>query len=302
MTLSLPGRTMPDGSSDSLNTVPVDHQRVPGVVPALEARDHVRPLAQPVDDLALALVAPLRADDHHVAHAASPSRAAPGYIGCAPRPRNLFKCGQDRSAGPAIAAQAKRATSASISPTIGAQQLGILAFAHDPDQGLGAGLADHQPAAAAHARLAGGDRGAHARLVERRRALAEADVGQHLREGREDPGELAGAPAGLDHGGEELQRRDQPVAGGDVVGHHDVARLLAAEVVAALAHRLDHVAVADGGAQELQALRLQVPLEPEVRHHRRDQRALGEPALGRPAVGDQRHELVAVGHRAPSRR
>jgi hypothetical protein len=26
-----------------------DHQRVPGVVPALEAADHVRPLGQPVD-------------------------------------------------------------------------------------------------------------------------------------------------------------------------------------------------------------------------------------------------------------
>ena len=47
----------------------VDDQRMPGIVPALEARDHVGPLAQPVDDLALALVAPLRADDHHVAHA-----------------------------------------------------------------------------------------------------------------------------------------------------------------------------------------------------------------------------------------
>ena len=62
----------------------VDDQRVPGVVPALEARDHVGALGQPVDDLALALVAPLGADDHHVAHSApgsSPQRPLPPASG-----------------------------------------------------------------------------------------------------------------------------------------------------------------------------------------------------------------------------
>jgi Asp-tRNA(Asn)/Glu-tRNA(Gln) amidotransferase A subunit family amidase len=46
----------------------VDHQRMAGVVPALKATDHVGPLAEPIDDLALALVAPLRADDHDICH------------------------------------------------------------------------------------------------------------------------------------------------------------------------------------------------------------------------------------------
>ncbi len=54
----------------------VDDQRVAGIVAALKARDHVGALAQPVDDLALALVAPLRADDHHVAHRPAPLIAA----------------------------------------------------------------------------------------------------------------------------------------------------------------------------------------------------------------------------------
>jgi hypothetical protein len=43
-----------------------DDQRVPCVVATLEANDGLRVIGQPVDDLALALVAPLRADDDDV--------------------------------------------------------------------------------------------------------------------------------------------------------------------------------------------------------------------------------------------
>ena len=45
----------------------VDHQRVAGVVAALEAHHRLRVVGQPVDDLALAFVAPLGADDDDVA-------------------------------------------------------------------------------------------------------------------------------------------------------------------------------------------------------------------------------------------
>ena len=45
----------------------VDDQRVAGVVAALEADDRLGVVGEPVDDLALALVAPLRADDDDVA-------------------------------------------------------------------------------------------------------------------------------------------------------------------------------------------------------------------------------------------
>ena len=51
-----------------------DHQRVPGVVPALEAHDHVGPARQPVDDLALAFIAPLGADHGDVGQALVPFR------------------------------------------------------------------------------------------------------------------------------------------------------------------------------------------------------------------------------------
>ena len=46
----------------------VDDQRMAGIVAALEADDDVGLLGQPVDDLALALVAPLGADHHHIRH------------------------------------------------------------------------------------------------------------------------------------------------------------------------------------------------------------------------------------------
>ncbi len=46
----------------------VDHQGVAGIVAALEADDDIGLLGQPVDDLALALVAPLGPDYHHIRH------------------------------------------------------------------------------------------------------------------------------------------------------------------------------------------------------------------------------------------
>jgi orotidine-5'-phosphate decarboxylase len=49
-----------------------DDQRVAGVVAALVPGDHVRPLGQEVDDLALALVPPLGADDHRQRHQVRP--------------------------------------------------------------------------------------------------------------------------------------------------------------------------------------------------------------------------------------
>jgi hypothetical protein len=43
-----------------------------GVVAALESHHHIGAAGEPVDNLALALVAPLRADDGYVAHAKFP--------------------------------------------------------------------------------------------------------------------------------------------------------------------------------------------------------------------------------------
>jgi len=57
-----------------------DDERMTGIVAALEAHDHVRPARQPIDDLALALVAPLRANDRDVAHALLPTTVRPELV------------------------------------------------------------------------------------------------------------------------------------------------------------------------------------------------------------------------------
>ena len=68
----------------------VDDERVAGVMTALEANDDVGLLRQPIDDLAFAFVAPLRADDHDVRHVDSFPRPA------APRCRRLPDGAQSR--------------------------------------------------------------------------------------------------------------------------------------------------------------------------------------------------------------
>ena len=57
----------------------VDHHRVPGVVAALVADDHVHVPGQQVGELALALVAPLGPDDHGCGHALLLRQTAPDY-------------------------------------------------------------------------------------------------------------------------------------------------------------------------------------------------------------------------------
>ena len=60
----------PLGVARILNVSLADDDRVPGVRPALVTADHISLLRKQVDDLALALVTPLRADDDGRWHAA----------------------------------------------------------------------------------------------------------------------------------------------------------------------------------------------------------------------------------------
>ena len=59
------------GKQRELVGLVADDERVAGVMAALEAHDHVGAARQPVDDLALAFVAPLGADDGDVSHGIS---------------------------------------------------------------------------------------------------------------------------------------------------------------------------------------------------------------------------------------
>jgi hypothetical protein len=104
-------------------------------------------------------------------------------------------------------------------------------------------------------------------LLEGPCARAEADILQDLGHRFEEVRGLAGAPAGFGEYGKDLQGCDQTVAGRGKIAEHHVARLLAAHVVAMLAHVLDHIAVTDGRAHELQLHAVEITLEPEVRHH-----------------------------------
>ena len=59
------------GQQRELVGLTVDDEGVAGIVAALEAHDDVGLLRQPVDDLALPLVAPLGADDDNIGHCES---------------------------------------------------------------------------------------------------------------------------------------------------------------------------------------------------------------------------------------
>ena len=81
------------------------------------------------------------------------------------------------------------------------------------------------------------------------------DVDQHLRQPGHDARELGERCPGDRQPLEQQQRRQQAVAGGRVLGVDDVPALLAAQGVAAGAHRLEDVAVADGGLEHRDARR-----------------------------------------------
>ena len=70
ITHSLPQR-IPEGMCRSLYVSPSATIVCPAFGPAVVAADEIRVAGEQVDDLALALVAPLRADDHGRGHAGS---------------------------------------------------------------------------------------------------------------------------------------------------------------------------------------------------------------------------------------
>ena len=129
----------------------------------------------------------------------------------------------------------------------------------------------------------------------------DPDIEQHLREALEVARQLGEHALLAAHDGEHLERGDQAVARGVVVEEEDVARLLAAQVVAAAAHGLDHVAVADLRAHQAEPQALERPLEAEVAHHRRHDLAAGERVARHQVVRAQREHHVAVEDLAPAR-
>ena len=79
-----------------------------------------------------------------------------------------------------------------------------------------------------------------------------------------------------------------------MVGKDHVAGLLAAEVEAAVAHFLQHVAVAHAGFAQADAGIAQGDLQAEVAHHRGHQDVVLELPGGLEGHGEDGHDLVAV--------
>ena len=101
ITETLPEMT-PLGSCADLERLVADDDRVPGIGPALVTADDIRLLREQVDDLALALVAPLRADDDGRRHCAQSSltRSVGGSV------RRGASCARDAAHDDAVAAPA----------------------------------------------------------------------------------------------------------------------------------------------------------------------------------------------------
>ena len=84
---------------------------------------------------------------------------------------------------------------------------------------------------------------------------------EHLRHRLEHVADFAHRLAGVDDFRQHLQRGDKSVAGRREIGKHDMARLLAADIEAMLAHMLDDITVADLGARQRQILPAEEALE-----------------------------------------
>ena len=114
-----PGCRMPEGTRCSTSVSPVADHAVAGVGAALVAGDHVGGRAQRVDDLALALVAPLGAHDHGARHRAASSEKRTRH---ASRGRTRLPVATPR----AIRAAAGRAARGRVSPASPAPRSAML--------------------------------------------------------------------------------------------------------------------------------------------------------------------------------
>ena len=94
--------------------------------------------------------------------------------------------------------------------------------------------------------------------------------------------DLAYRLSGAHHFGQHLQGGHQPIAGGREIRHHDMARLLAADIEPVLAHVFDDITVADLGARQRQLHFGEMAFEAEIGHDGGDDPAAGEPLLAMP--------------------
>src|SRR6516225_11840810 len=140
----------------------------------------------------------------------------------------------------------------------------ILALEHHAEQRLSPRVAHEQAALPGHARLDAGNRVGHGGHGPQFGFLADSNIEEHLRIGREIACELRQRPSRQRNGSQHIQRRAEAVTREQIVGEDDVPRLLSPERQAPPQHFFHHVLVADGAANELDAERFQRNLESDV--------------------------------------
>ena len=102
------------------------------------------------------------------------------------------------------------------------------------------------------------------------------------------------APAAARRAADELNRGQEPVAGGGQVAEDDMARLLPAQHGAGAFHGLDDMPVADRRADDAAAGALDGPDQAVVAHDRNHQRPLGQGAVRKPLERADAHHPVPV--------
>ena len=125
-------------------------------------------------------------------------------------------------------------------------------------------------------------------------APGQPHVAQHLGHGHHDAGEVGERAAGPGDDVAEVDAGEDAVAGGGEVALDHVAGLLAAEGPAAGLERVEHVAVADGGVDDVDAALGHRLAEAEVRHHRDDDGGAGQRLALLPVDGEHGEDAVAV--------
>ena len=124
--------------------------------------------------------------------------------------------------------------------------------------------------------------------------FADLDVDDDLGKDLQVGGELVDGFAGAGDEVEDHEGGEQAVAGGGQMGQKDVAGLLAAERGVVLEHLLEHIAVADGGAQHADAGALERGFQAHVGHGGGDDQIAGEQAAGFQVACGGQQDGVAV--------
>ncbi len=122
--------------------------------------------------------------------------------------------------------------------------------------------------------------------------IFHAHVNQRLRELRHNLNGFFDRLAAATNGSEELARRHQAIARGIVLEQNHMARLLAANGIAAFAHRLEHIAVAHLGLQHVNAMGFHGAHEAQIGHNGGDRRVVGQ--LAAILQIDRKHRLDDV--------